>query len=289
MFVISLVVSLYRCNPLNFTEFYWPPLCKTGLNQNPISFPFDETKYLHTENQLTAVDYLPLVDASFEIAPDLMTYGVQKVRKSNPGNTVLFSKNGIENTYELINFHIHMPAEHRFGGYQPTAELHLVHKKKLNQGEVDQDPGFRYLVIGVLFEIANEENPILAAMNIESLQPFQNLDLTPWVNTRNSFLYMEGGLTTPPCSELVQFMIIAEEFPMSLRQYDTLTGYISRLYEKGNARAVQSLNNRKVYYRDNSTGQDSQKGESIRNFLRQMYIKNQGLPQAKRFLQSESQ
>jgi carbonic anhydrase len=138
--------------------------------------------------------------------------------------------------YDVAQFHYHAPSEHALNGELFAAELHIVHK--------NADGGLA--VVGILFK---------EGAHNDALQPFiDNLpakksdvhdagakinvaDLLPAVQT--TFRYT-GSLTTPPCTEGVNWLVMTTPVEASAEQLHALES----LFEGGNNRPVQPLNDR---------------------------------------------
>ncbi len=138
--------------------------------------------------------------------------------------------------YDVAQFHYHAPSEHAVDGKLFAAELHIVHK--------NADGGLA--VVGILLDEGTQN---------DALQPFiENLpaeksdvadagvtinvaDLLPAEQT--TFRY-SGSLTTPPCSEGVNWLVMTTPVEISAEQVGALTS----LFEEGNNRPVQPLNDR---------------------------------------------
>lgn len=150
------------------------------------------------------------------------------------GSTVLY--NGQE--YELRQFHFHDPSEHHIDGKTYPMEMHLVH----------QSPSGHLLVIGVLVQIG-EENRILdeagkwveqklghrvpiEGEDIRSGLVLNVKDLLP--KDTSHFYSYHGSLTTPPCSEGVQWIILKEHIEVSEQQVQRFVRTIGT-----NARPIQ--------------------------------------------------
>lgn len=144
--------------------------------------------------------------------------------------------NGVR--YELLQYHFHHASEHSFRGVHAPLEVHLVHRAA--------DGGL--LVVGALFR-EGAENPALAALwpaipeahgagKLDS--PVDPAALVPVGG--GAFRY-QGSLTTPPCSEIVSWVVLMEPVSASAAQ-------IARFAElfPGNARPVQPLRRRFVLY-----------------------------------------
>jgi carbonic anhydrase len=140
--------------------------------------------------------------------------------------------------YELVQYHFHAPSEHTIEGEHAPLEVHFVHKSAV--GEL--------AVIGLLVvEGAHDPlwDPVIAALpaapgetrHIESLE----LDMADLQPLPKRYYRYRGSLTTPPCSEGVEWVVIAEPSQMSSQQ---ITAFVSHLHD--NNRPVQSLGDREL-------------------------------------------
>ncbi len=145
--------------------------------------------------------------------------------------------------YQLLQFHFHAPSEHAIDGELADAEVHFVHGHKTNDGktelavigimiyEGEENSAFKD-VIANLPENAGDELSIEASVSAEDLMP------------ANKQVYRyEGSLTTPPCSEGVNWNVIAEPISMSREQLDALGEVLHN-----NNRPLQSLNEREIHF-----------------------------------------
>jgi len=113
--------------------------------------------------------------------------------------------------YQLAQFHFHAPAEHTINGVHYDAELHLVHTNDIGETAV----------IGVLLSSSAEGLPIFdTIMALSPTSPGESepsgevnvLDLLP---SRRGFYRYEGSLTTPACSESVQWFLMQDPVPIT--------------------------------------------------------------------------
>lgn len=196
-------------------------VCGTGKSQSPID--------------VKAAEGDDLTNISFHYQPS-------EVNILNNGHTVQVNYDGgsyIELDgvrYDVAQFHYHAPSEHAVDGKLFAAELHIVHK--------NADGGLA--VVGILLDEGAQN---------EALQPFiENLpakesevadagvkinaaDFLPAVQTTYRY---SGSLTTPPCSEGVNWLLMTTPVEISTAQLSALTS----LFDHGNNRPVQPLNDR---------------------------------------------
>jgi carbonic anhydrase len=155
-----------------------------------------------------------------------------------PGSCICYN----EKTYDLLQFHFHQPSEHTIDGEPCAMELHLVHRHA-GSGNM--------AVIAVMIVEGDETNtaycPIFDHLPTEVGEPdaepagtINARDLLP-DDSRHFFTY-EGSLTTPPCSEIVRWLVLAEPVRLSREQLATF----GAIYDH-NARPVQPLNNRDLF------------------------------------------
>ncbi len=139
--------------------------------------------------------------------------------------------------FELKQFHFHRPSEERIDGRQFEMSLHLVH----------QDEQGRLAVVAVLFD-KGQAHPVLQRVwnnlplerNDEALARV-TLDASELLPAdRRYFTYM-GSLTTPPCSEGVQWVVMRQPVTAAPEQIDLF----ARIYPM-NARPVQAASGRRI-------------------------------------------
>lgn len=196
-------------------------LCKTGTMQSPIDIA-------------AATDAgLPKIEFDYRI-------GLLKIK--NNGHTIqvdVAKGSGISvdgKRFELLQFHFHTPSEHMVGGKQFPIEMHLVHKNAAGA----------LAVVGVTME-AGEENLALQevaahlpksagqAMTVAGVAVNPG-DLLP--RNQDYFRYM-GSLTTPPCSEGVNWYMMKTPIHIGIGQLSAFSAILGH-----NARPTQRLRNR---------------------------------------------
>ncbi len=204
--------------------------CETGRQQSPINIEMPR----HGENQ---------EDLSFHYQPTPLTV-------LNNGHTIQVNYregsylrlNG--KSYKLRQFHFHDPSEHHIDGKTYPMEMHLVH----------QDDRGHTLVVGILMAFG-KENQVFSragdwlerhtghrlppkAGELSTDVSFNVMDLLP--SNTHHFSY-HGSLTTPPCSEGVQWIILKTPIEISKVQAERFTTIIGQ-----NARPIQPLGGREI-------------------------------------------
>lgn len=143
---------------------------------------------------------------------------------SNNGHTVQFDfmtgdsihYNGT--TYSLVQIHFHEHAEHLIGGIVYPIEIHLVHVSEKG----------RLTVLAVLGR-EGEESQIFKLL--ESFLPIEmgaskvidvTCDLDQILPSNKTFYSYSGSLTTPPCTEGVNWVIFKEPITLSWDEVERL-------------------------------------------------------------------
>jgi carbonic anhydrase len=134
-------------------------------------------------------------------------------------------------TFKLLQFHFHGKSEHTVDGKRYDMVAHLVH----------QNPKTKQLAVIAVFFEEGKNNPtldnVLGGMDKEiRIDP---ADLLP-ADTSHYFHYV-GSLTTPPCSENVQWYLLKQPAQASKNQIEAF-----RKYYVDNERPVQELHDRKI-------------------------------------------
>jgi carbonic anhydrase len=114
--------------------------------------------------------------------------------------------------YQLVQFHFHAPGEHTVNGVRYDAELHLVHTNAIGETAV----------IGVLLTSSQAGLPIFDTIMAhaptstgenELSEEVNVLDLLPF--RKAAFYRYAGSLSTPACSESVQWFLMKDPVPIT--------------------------------------------------------------------------
>ena len=167
--------------------------------------------------------------------------------------------------YQILQMHMHWGrndqegSEHTVNGGQYPLELHFVHSKV---GATDNTAGDYLAVVGVFAEANDsmEISGVWAQLNVSAIQAYPSLvnvtDFTygSLLPTSRDYYHYRGSLTTPPCSEIVQWFVLKDPITVPGAYLDYLRTIES---EDGvnaltlNFREVQPLSERTVYITGN--------------------------------------
>ena len=141
--------------------------------------------------------------------------------------------------YALKQFHFHTPSEHTIDGKHMPMEMHLVHQS--SDGSL--------AVVGVLFKEVPKPNTNFEKIisRLPNKKGESNHFTTDSVTLKvhmpadNYAYHYVGSLTTPPCSENVQWLVLRDQVGLTA---DQIKAFSSRIGP--NNRPTQPLNDRKV-------------------------------------------
>ncbi|KAA0965100.1 carbonic anhydrase family protein [Sporosarcina sp. ANT_H38] len=212
---------------------YWGDLdptnavCTNGEEQSPINIETAKTEKDDVVEELN-FNYTP---TNFSLA--------------NNGHTIQGNPTAIDNSivvdgeeYKLAQFHFHTPSEHEFNGQSFDMELHLVHKSANNE----------LAVIGLMIKEGVDNTALEQAWNVlpkevttKDVKVTEAIDLMGLLPENKQTFRYEGSLTTPPCSEEVEWIVLEQPIEMSKEQID-----LFRQIFEDNHRPVQPLNDREI-------------------------------------------
>ncbi len=188
--------------------------CKTGKEQSPIDLP---------------------AASDANIVQVTTNYGEGAAKIVNKGYTVQadfeagFTMTSGENEYGLIQFHMHTPSENTVAGKSYPLTAHFVHANEA--GEL--------AVLGILFE-EGDANAQLQSM-LDNLDGSADIDAAAMLPSSLDVYNFAGSLTTPPCSEGVNWHVATNAVTASKEQIAKLNELMGN-----NARPVQPINDRKI-------------------------------------------
>ena len=197
--------------------------CRTGVQQSPVD--------------ITAPR------AANGRAPLEVAYRATPARIVNNGHTIqvdLDEGNTLRlegREYRLVQFHFHSPSEHRVSGQSAALEMHLVHR----------DAEGHLAVVGIMLR-EGAENAFLAPLwaslphSVGAPAPAGSVDASAALPAHRGYYHYAGSLTTPPCTEGVQWFVLHDAMEVSHAQVEAFTAAVGN----ANARPAQPLGERTV-------------------------------------------
>jgi carbonic anhydrase len=197
--------------------------CRDGLKQTPIN--------LYEMKEVSK----PQLSISYKATPLTIKNNGHTIQVNYAEGSTL-TVNGV--TYRLLQFHFHTPSEHVKNGRTYPMEAHLVHINDNSElavlgvflKEGDYDNAFLKPIFDNMPKTEGEVEIAGKSVNVANLLPREH-----------EYFNYSGSLTTPPCSEGVNWMVLDDAVSMSKRQIEQFKA----IFEM-NARPEQSLNGRTI-------------------------------------------
>lgn len=207
-------------------------VCGTGKAQSPIDI------------EKTKSAALPELKAQFRPAELKIVHHEHMADVVNTGHSIQVNytegdtlKLGTAE-FELLQYHFHGPSEHTVAGKHFPMEMHMVHKSK--DGKL--------AVVGVFLD-EGAENPNFApalsnlpqAKGMEHHLEHVTIDVNKLLPAQTTSYRYTGSLTTPPCSEGVQWIVMTTPVQLSADQIAAFKGVM-----RANNRPPQPRNGRAI-------------------------------------------
>ena len=174
-------------------------LCKDGKQQSPVD--------------ITAAQAAKLEKIKFRYkasAKEIINNGHSIQVNMNKGSRITVDGK----SYSLLQFHFHSPSEHTFDGKPADMVAHFVHQAKdgqLGVIAVSMEKGKANKTLASLWKYlpahAGDHRKLSGKLNINGLMP-----------RNKAYYHYSGSLTTPPCSEGVNWMVLKYPIEISADQ-----------------------------------------------------------------------
>lgn len=218
-------------------------LCAKGKQQSPINIP---RKVAKTDNELS-IHYEALPLTIVDSGPTELTIDKQKLLVDT-GHGIQVNYHGSHKkeyikyngtTYYLTQFHFHTPSENQWHGRSFPLEIHFVNQS--DDGKV--------AALGV-FVTAGGSNQSLEEVishmptqkGKEETIPDIKIKPSDLIPQNSKYFAFMGSLTTPPCTEGFQWLVMKIPVTADTAQILELRKAMGGM----NARPVQSLNSRTI-------------------------------------------
>ena len=198
--------------------------CASGKNQSPINL----TGMIEGELPELKVDYTPG-------ANEVINNGHTVEVKYAPGSTMTVDGH----KFELKQLHFHTPSENTIEGRHLPMEAHFVHADKEGQ----------LAVIAIMYESGKVNPELEKAWQYMPSKVGETQVLAKPVNAASlmpsdlAYYRFNGSLTTPPCSEGVNWYVMKSFDSASQEQIDA---FDQAMMHHANNRPVQPINARVV-------------------------------------------
>ncbi|OWZ18905.1 hypothetical protein PHMEG_0006934 [Phytophthora megakarya] len=165
------------------------------------------------------------------------------------GGSCAVTANGA--SYNMLQFHMHVPSEHTLNGEHLDGEVHFVHSNADSSALLVTGVFFKAVqgasdpwVVSVLDALDNVSENVTASANLTSYA-----DLVNKAADAHGVFNYAGSLTTPECSEIVDWWVVKKPVDVSTADLERLQSQLRELDitdDGKNARPVQPLNGRVV-------------------------------------------
>ena len=205
-------------------------------------------------------EFIKCAEGHFQSPIDLETYAAKKQKEATPILKFNYHPSGIDlvnnghtvqanveakdeeliangHAYSLKQIHFHAPAEHQLDGIIYPMEMHMVHA----------DKNGRLAVVGVFIKEGLENETLqalwtkLPKQEQQHVHPKKECDILHLIPELHTVFHYAGSLTTPPCSEGVEWFVMKTPIELSKTQVE----HFQELYH-GNNRPIQKQEGRVI-------------------------------------------
>ncbi|KAI9991915.1 hypothetical protein PInf_017295 [Phytophthora infestans] len=222
-----------------------------GTQQSPINIPM---------RKLSHNDW-GMAHAPLKFGGDCSKFSLKKLEDlykweiNGDEHCTVKSINFDEREYGLAQFHMHATSEHALDDYHYDAEIHFVHKAVDGSGKI--------LVTGVFLnaEPKVQENAFVKGLwkDLETEESSFNLrdagmtyaEMLNGLVAKSHVFNYNGSLTTPPCSEVVDWWVLNNPISISydeLHQLKKVYGELPATSDASDNRPTQPLDDREIKY-----------------------------------------
>lgn len=239
LFLISLSVA-FAWDYQQFGQDWSTGVCLTGKRQSPINVPDTVVSTEHYE-----VKSKIKITYNYSDVPNNVEFyfnGNCLTSNKTSGSIIvegLATDKPIK--YNLKNLHFHSPAEHVILGSRADVEMHIVHKIDA-EDYANHPEANEYVVIAVFFKNNSQIGyDLFEAIRIKNLT-VGTLKLNAYAESESQdFVFYNGSLTTPPCTEAVHWLLHDQLLPIQ-------SGFLEyfRMVQNNSFRELQNIMERKI-------------------------------------------
>jgi len=197
-------------------------VCTLGAQQSPVDI------------STSIAAQLPPLTTSWAPRVDTIINNGHTIQVNAGDGSTLAAPDG---SYKLVQFHFHHPSEHLINGKGTPMEVHFVHANATGS----------LAVVGVLMRTGKPNAAFHAVVTSmpdkagPAVKPAVAIDPNGLLPPRLTYYRYSGSLTTPPCSETVDWLLLTD--PIEVAEADVAA--FAALYPM-NARPVQKTSRRFV-------------------------------------------
>eukprot|EP00211_Chloroparvula_japonica_P003216 CAMPEP_0119121844 /NCGR_PEP_ID=MMETSP1310-20130426/2274_1 /TAXON_ID=464262 /ORGANISM="Genus nov. species nov., Strain RCC2339" /LENGTH=516 /DNA_ID=CAMNT_0007111425 /DNA_START=80 /DNA_END=1630 /DNA_ORIENTATION=+ len=220
--------------PDNWDTFF--PACG-GERQSPINI--DSSEAVEYEGSVGLVSDALDQDSSQTVTNEEHSLVVTVVGSDAP---TLQGYSLLANDYEMVQYQTHSPAEHSIDGFSYDFEVQYMHRLASTGG---------LSAVSILYRLgdcnAGLQSLVDAVDSITNVGDSTTVDVNLLIPVNGSFWHYQGSLTTPPCTENVEWYVLTRVQEVCSVQLDALQSVQSSSFSSNN-RPVQPLNGRTIFF-----------------------------------------
>lgn len=236
--LVLLLISLaqaQQCPNIDYSQNggNWSGLCSSGTKQSPVD--------LRLANAHGFPHYLFLMYPVINVTATYSCPNYYSLTLSNNADFIAKDESSQSFSYHSADVYFHSPSEHTYSGSRQDLEVQIRFNSSISGSP-------QFAVFSVLFnsDADPQPNPFFQQVigsNGQLLSSVSSFTLAGVVTKWTAFApyyYYKGSLTVPPCSEAVDWYVLATPQRMSVTQ-------LQAFHLLHNNRATQPLNERTLY------------------------------------------
>ncbi|CAK9235559.1 unnamed protein product [Sphagnum troendelagicum] len=223
----------------------WAGMCATGIQQSPVDIAV---------NKVRGGEALGEIIFKYKSSSPTFQntgHGTMQVNFSKGENRLYINRRELE----LVQFHFHTPSEHAFDGLRYPMEAHLVHYDLSSRSLaivgimlLDTCDAFPNKALAAALRYSPlEHGKVLTVPNVQLSAAFL-LPPRRKSDGRRGYMHYRGSLTTPPCSEIVDWFLLEKPLRVPTSQIMEFMKYVGDEHTLAfNSRPLQPLGGRDIF------------------------------------------
>jgi carbonic anhydrase len=193
--------------PGNWGSLSGDELCSTGSHQTPIDIPA----------VAPVIKNAPTLEFNYAASPiQLLNNGHTVQMNYAPGSTLVIGKK----SFKLLQFHFHAKSEHSIDKHFFPLEAHLVHVDGKGKPSVVVAVFLKQGKHNAALDPLFSQLPKKEGEKVEVSTLFNAKDFLP---VDQGYFRYEGSLTTPPCSEGIEWYVLKSPIEVDAAQIQAFT------------------------------------------------------------------
>jgi carbonic anhydrase len=205
----------------DWSELY--PTCGSGKVQSPI-----DVQSCHSQSSVDR-PVIKQSESELSFSSEKNNFAMKCQNVDTPCSEIRFANT----TYKMLQLHAHSPSENLLNGESYPLEIHMVHASEVGH----------LAVLGIFFKLGKHNDEVASILTSAQTKENVTLDASKMFYEHAMLCNFQGSLTTPPCTEGVQWFSSWGVHEISHDQYFTFKELVGGVDTN---RPVQPLNGRYV-------------------------------------------